>query len=496
MKFFLLTLGCQMNISDGERIRTVLKNMGFEETTEEEDAILVGVLACSVRQKAIDKVHYLIHKWEQRKKEKPLITFISGCILPHDREKFLKRFDLLFSINELPNLPTMLKQYGISTPYSMNSMPNIEHAIEQDEITSTADKRSQEPKGERTDIDFWKIKPSYSSKYEAFVSIQNGCDKFCTFCAVPYTRGREISRASSDILQEIYGLMKQGYKSITLLGQNVNSYGLDMKGKELNFAQLLARIGNMAEELEHDCWIYFTSPHPRDMTREVLEVMARYSNIAKQVHLPLQSGDDKLLMKMNRAHSMIRYDKVVQDIRELLPEATLFTDIIVGFCGESDAQFQNTVEAMKKYKYSMAYIAMYSPRPGAASSRWKDDVPLDKKKERYRILSDVLIQTTQEHNKRLVDSTQKLLVDKIKPLKDMSEQYAPIMLSAKTEGRIPVQVKIPQALWNGVNQKDFESYIVGSFIKGKVVDIHALSLICELAEIPPKQALSDKDIAV
>ncbi len=194
-----------MNQSDSERIRSVIEGMGYEMTEVEEEASLIGVVACSVRQKAIDKVYSKIRKWNQWKNEKPLVTFVSGCILPADEVKFLKLFDLVFRMNELPDLPDMLRQCGVATEFSARHPLN--------------DLRREDER-----VDFWQVNPTYSSDFEVFVPIQNGCDKFCSFCAVPYTRGREVSRASADILAEVEKLIARDVKSITLLGQNVNSY--------------------------------------------------------------------------------------------------------------------------------------------------------------------------------------------------------------------------------------------------------------------------------
>ncbi|MBN1987097.1 MAG: radical SAM protein, partial [Prolixibacteraceae bacterium] len=206
MKYHVITLGCQMNLSDSERVISVLDEAGYTWTDNEEEAGLIGILACSVRQKAIDKVYSRIHKWNKWKNHKNLVTFISGCILPNDHEKFLKLFDITFQMKDLPKLPEMISHYGVTTPVQL--------------------KTGIDPHNENIE-QFWDVKPSYQSNYEAFIPIQNGCDKFCTFCAVPYTRGREVSRPSKDIIAELALLVAQGYKSITLLGQNVNSYGLD-----------------------------------------------------------------------------------------------------------------------------------------------------------------------------------------------------------------------------------------------------------------------------
>lgn len=384
MKYFVLTLGCQMNISDSERLTTVFSNMGFTKTEKEEEADILGIVACSVRQKAIDKVYSRIHRWNKWKKDRNLITFVTGCLLEEDRKKFLKTFDLVFETNDIAGLPEMISQYGIVTPTGLRN--------------------------HHDQSEFWGISPSYDSKYEAFIPIQNGCDKFCTYCAVPYTRGREVSRPSSEILEEIKRLIEDGYKSITLLGQNVNSYGLDKKGKELSFAALLDEIGRLGDASDQSFWLYFTSPHPRDMTDDVLETMARYKCLAKQIHLPLQSGDDDILKKMNRNHDLSDYRKIVGNIRRILPEATLFTDVIVGFTDESDENFENTRRAMDEFAYNMAYIATYSPRPGAVSSRWDDKIPQEKKKQRLHILSDVFIRSATKYNESLMKKTLDILV--------------------------------------------------------------------------------------
>ncbi|HAH22831.1 MAG TPA: tRNA (N6-isopentenyl adenosine(37)-C2)-methylthiotransferase MiaB [Prolixibacteraceae bacterium] len=413
MKYHLITLGCQMNLSDSERVSAVLEGMGYERTDNEEEASLLGMLACSVRQKPIDKVYNKIAQWNRWKNKRNLVTFVSGCLLPADKEKFLKSFDLTFQMSELAQLPDMIREYGVVTSASLQApqpvMPRNEHIAQ-----------------------MWHIQPKYQSTYEAFVPIQNGCDKFCTFCAVPYTRGREVSRPSSEIIEEIRHLVNQGYKSITLLGQNVNSYGLDKNGEEINFAQLLRQIGEYGIASGQEFWVYFTSPHPQDMNREVIEVIAAYDCLAKQIHLPMQSGDEHVLIKMNRRHSMDKYRRIVDDIRELIPQATLFTDIIVGFSSEGETEFQHTMEAMHEFHFNMAYIAMYSPRPGAASFRWENEVSSDDKKDRLHRSTEVLKIHSRQYNETLVGKTLRLLVNGV----DRKTGFS----TGLTEGKINVRL--------------------------------------------------------
>ena len=432
MKYFLLPLGCQMNQSDTERVKTILQGMGFMPTDNEDEATLLGIIACSVRQKGIDKVYSRIMKWNEMKDRKNCITFVSGCILPADRERFLKLFDLVFTMNDLPDLPDMIRQYGIVVP--TNPQPNFE--IEYQEI-----KRPLAPLFHKNDkinpsanMDrFWVIEPDHISEFEAFIPIQNGCNKFCTYCAVPYTRGREVSRKSEDILTELKELVQKDYKLITLLGQNVNSYGLDKKGEEINFAELLRRIGEYGNSVDKEFWVYFTSPHPRDMSDEVIEVISQYKCLAKQIHLPIQSGDNAMLDRMNRKHTIDDYRHIIHTIRRLIPEATIFTDIIVGFTGETEEEFENSRKAMEEFKYNMAYIAQYSVRPGAVASTWADDVPKITKKKRYHILTDELMKHSLVYNQGLVGKTVKVLVNGI----DRNSAY----LTGHTEGKIVIRFK-------------------------------------------------------
>jgi tRNA-2-methylthio-N6-dimethylallyladenosine synthase len=438
LRYHIVTLGCQMNKSDSERVQAVIESMGYRWTDHEEEANLLGLLACSVRQKSIDKVYSKIRKWNARKAQQNLLTFLSGCVLPADHEKFLKLFDIVFPVSELRQLPDRIGQYGVVTPLQQIMYKEPRHAGRPEktpEIRLAAGgenlTRPLLAKPEEHIHEFWTIRPSYNSAFEAFIPIQNGCDKFCTYCAVPYTRGREVSRPSGEIMSELEELVEKGYKSITLLGQNVNSYGLDKPGHEITFQQLLQQIGEFGDCSGKDFWIYFTSPHPRDMSDEVLEGIAAHRCLAKQIHLPLQSGDDEVLQRMNRRHTVEEYMSIIASIRRIIPEATIFTDIIVGFTGETNVQFENSRRVMERVKFNMAYIAVYSPRPGAVSSRWDDDIPMPVKKQRLHLLTGELTKHAKEYNHGLTGRKLRILVTGT----DRKDGY----LSGYSEGRIVVR---------------------------------------------------------
>lgn len=463
MKYFLLPLGCQMNQSDTERVRTVLHGMGFTPTENEEEATLLGIIACSVRQKGIDKVYTRIKKWNKMRENKNCITFVSGCVLPADRERFVKLFDLVFTMNDLPELPNMIRQYGITIP-QLSAASNQQPAISSQSMINgqLSIAKVQQPAAKvkinpSANMDrFWVIEPDHISDFEAFIPIQNGCNKFCTYCAVPYTRGREVSRKSEDIIAELKDLVQKDYKVITLLGQNVNSYGLDKKGEEINFAELLRRIGEYGNSVDKEFWVYFTSPHPRDMSDEVIEVISQYKCLAKQIHLPIQSGDNAMLERMNRKHTLDDYRHIIHSIRRLLPEATIFTDIIVGFTGETEEEFENSRKAMEEFKYNMAYIAQYSVRPGAVASTWADDVPKETKKTRYHILTDELMKHSLVYNQGLVGKTLKVIVTGY----DRNNAY----LTGYTEGKIVIRFKS--------NDKN----LIGKIVKIEVTSATPLSI--------------------
>jgi len=352
MKYFIVTFGCQMNVSDSERIESLLKKMKLKPAKNVKQADLVVVNMCSVRQSAVNRV------WgatEKIKKDK-VISILTGCILKRDEKNFKRKFDYILNIKELTNWP---------------------------EIIDLGKKLKEK--------NYLNIKPNYKSKFTALVPIMTGCNNFCSYCAVPYTRGREVSRPAKEIIEEVKNLAKNGYKEIWLLGQNVNSY-------KYGFAKLLKKIA----EIPGNFKIKFTSSHPKDFSDELIDVMAKYKKIANYLNLPVQSGDNGILKKMNRPYTIEKYKKLVKKIRKKIPDIFLSTDVIVGFPGETKKQFENTKKLFEEIKYDMAYINKYSPRAGTAAFNLKDNVSPKEKKRREKVLEKIIKEKQKKNNKLIV----------------------------------------------------------------------------------------------
>ncbi len=413
-KFHLIIFGCQMNMSDAERLATVLKKLGYQETDDETQADLIGVIACSVRQAAVDRIYGKLREWQLIKNKRPLITLLSGCVLPQDRKKFQDKFDLFIDINHLDNIATDLKNLA---PEEKLALP-----------------------------DFFAINPSYSSNYRAYVPIMTGCNKFCTYCAVPYTRGREISRPSQEIIAEVKNLLKHGYKEIILLGQNVNSYGLDKKN-EIKFPELLKKV----DALGKNFWLKFLTSHPYDMSDDLIGAMAKAKNLNHYLHLPVQSGSNAVLKKMNRHYTVVHYKKLIKKIRQSIPDMAISTDIIVGFPTETAAQFKETLKLVKEVNYNTAYFAQYSPRSGTAAAKmFKDNVAKATKKKRWQELNKLISSQSLTFNKKLVGQIATVLIDENK--KGKLANYTTVNIISKKPLKIGsfVKVKITKALNWGV----------------------------------------------
>jgi len=384
-----------MNYSDSERIAAVLETAGYKKTLSEDDADLIVINACSVRQSAIDRISGRFKKYKRLRKANPgLKIVLTGCVLESDRKKFEKMFDLIVGIEEIEKMcrfhsPIRVVESACKTPHSGS--------------TGLSPLWNQR-------CNYFQIKPLRQSKFSAYVPIMTGCNNFCAYCVVPYTRGREYSRPAEEILNEIRDLVKQGYKEIILLGQNVNSYKGKLEIRKLgNFPALLKSINN----IPGDFWIRFLTSHPKDMSEELIKTVAECEKVTPYIHLALQSGDDEILKRMNRKYTAEHFLKLVKMIRKYIPDAAISTDIIVGFPGETEKQFQNTATAMKEAKFDMAYINKYSPRPGTAAARLSDNVSWQEKRHREKILTEILKKTALENNEKYIGKIVKALIDKV-----------------------------------------------------------------------------------
>ncbi|MBI5766045.1 MiaB/RimO family radical SAM methylthiotransferase [Candidatus Falkowbacteria bacterium] len=401
-KYFIWVLGCQMNKSDGERIDAVLSGIGYLKTAKESEADLIVAVACSVRQSAIDRIYGKSRIWQKKRSKGELITILTGCVLDKDKNKLNNKFDLILSILEINQLPSKL-----------GGLKVIEVA------------------------DYFHLKPSPSSKFQAYVPIMTGCNNFCSYCVVPYVRGKEISRPAEEIINECRDLIKRGYKEITLLGQNVNSYQdptptlpliqgegellplvsrgsrareAGERGSKIDFPKLLKEIDN----IKGDYWLRFITSHPKDLSDDLIKIMAKGKHITPYLHLPIQSGDKDILKTMNRKYTPAHYLRLINKVKKNIPDVMISTDIIVGFPGETKKQFLNTIKIFKKIKFDMAYIAKYSPRSGTAAAELKDNVPQSEKARRWQELTEILKKMALENNKKLMGKTVRVLVEQYK----------------------------------------------------------------------------------
>jgi len=368
MDYFITTYGCQMNKSDSERIASVFESVGYKAASKINEADLIVINMCSVRQSAVDRVYGLLPKFEKLKiKNKNLKTILTGCVLKKDRRRLVGKFNHILNVKDLFKWPEILGCVCSSK------------------------------KG-----NYFKIKPKYSNNFSASVPIMTGCNNFCAYCVVPYVRDREISRPVKEIICEIKNLVKKGYKEIWLLGQNVNSYD------PIPFFQLLKKV----DDIPGRFWIRFTSSHPKDFSDELIDAMADCKKVTEYLNLPAQSGDNTILKKMNRVYTIEQYKKIIEKIRERIPNIALSTDIIVGFPGETEKQFKNTIKLFEEIKFDMAYISKYSLRPGTAASKMKDTVPQREKDKREKVLTEILKKTAFENNKKYINKEVEVLVEK------------------------------------------------------------------------------------
>lgn len=429
-----------MNYSDTERIETVLNKLGLNKVKKMDDADLIIFNTCSVRQKAEDRICGQMNNISKLRKKRPgLLSGITGCMVKKTSTGLLtendpsveklKELDFSLRIEDLPKLPQILEELWPKYELAEINEANLKN--------------------------YFEIHPSYSSKFQAFVPIGTGCDNFCTYCIVPYSRKREKSRPIEEIVSECERLVRKGCIEITILGQNVNSYGksnLDKKTDEFKnikhpFVLLLEKIDKLKKHGLRR--LRFTSNHPKDLSDELIEAMASLDTLMPYLHLPVQAGNDEILRKMNRNYTADWYRNLIKKLKDKIPNIAVSTDIIVGFCGETEEQFNDTYELFNEIKWDMAYIAQYSPRKGTFSAEnLKDDVPKEMKKLRWHKLNSLLKDISYEKNKKFEGRNVKVLVENYKNgvSSGRSEHFKNVKFSSDTDltGKL-VNVKIERA---------------------------------------------------
>lgn len=382
-KYFLRTYGCQMNVHDSEEIKKYLEMLGFTETPDLEESDLVVLNTCAIRENAHDKVFGYLGRCKHLKREKPnLLIAIGGCMSQEESVVAEIRtkhpyVDIVFGTHNISELPKLLLEKKECQNISVYSMEG--------------------------DV-YEGIQYSRDSKITAWVDIMYGCDKFCTYCIVPYTRGKERSRKLENIVHEVEELKENGYKEVTLLGQNVNAYGRDLN-LGYDFKDLLEKVALTGIER-----IRFVTSHPWNFTGEMIDVIAKYDNIMPYIHLPLQSGSSRILKLMGRRYTKEEYINLFQSIKEKIPNASITTDIIVGFPNETEEDFLETLDVVNTCKFDSAFTFIYSPREGTPASLMKDSVTLKEKESRLQRLNVLVNAYSLEANKRLVGKVVLVLI--------------------------------------------------------------------------------------
>ena len=385
-KAYIRSFGCQLNVSDGEKIKGLLQKMGYGFTEDEHEADLIILNTCAVRESAEDRVFGIVGSMKKLKELRPsLIIGIAGCMTAqsHIADKIKKSYpqvDLVLGTSAISALPKLLLEAVKGAKFSAD-------ISEYDDFSEVAEQVRD-------------------SSYKASVPIMFGCNNFCTYCIVPYVRGRERSRRPEDIIEEVRQLAAQGYKEIMLLGQNVNSYGNDLDGK-CSFPQLLRELN----KIEGDFWIRFMSSHPKDASKELIDAIFDCEKVAKHLHLPVQSGSSDVLHRMNRRYTIDKYLGIVDMIRSRDPDFSLTTDIIVGFPDETDEEFRATLDVIKNVKYDNIYSFIYSKRTGTKAAEMPDGTSDEEKGRRMRELLEVQRQVSTEHYKRFIGRTMRVLAD-------------------------------------------------------------------------------------
>ncbi|UOQ85646.1 tRNA (N6-isopentenyl adenosine(37)-C2)-methylthiotransferase MiaB [Gracilibacillus salinarum] len=436
-KFMIRTYGCQMNEHDTEIMAGILTQMGYTSTDDTHEADIILLNTCAIRENAENKVFGELGHLKPLKLEKPdLILGVCGCMSQEESvvNRILKKHpfvDLIFGTHNIHRLPQLVNE----------AMFGKEMVVEV--WSKEGDIIENLPKARR-------------GKIKAWVNIMYGCDKFCTYCIVPYTRGKERSRMPEDIIQEVRHLAAQGYKEITLLGQNVNAYGKDLEF-EYGLGELMEEISKI--DIPR---VRFTTSHPRDFDDRLIEVLAQGGNLLDHIHLPVQSGSSDVLRVMARRYTREDYLELVRKIRKAMPNATLTTDIIVGFPNESDEQFEETLSLMEEVGFESAYTFIYSPREGTPAARWEDNIPMEVKKERLQRLNAIV-------NKQSAEAMETYQGETVKVLVEGESKKDPDVLSGYTERNKLVNFRGPKS-------------IIGEIVEVKITNTKTWTLDGELVE--------------
>lgn len=420
-----------MNKSDSERIRGYLELHGLTEIDNPNKADIVILVTCGVRQSAEDRIFGLIPNW--RANNKNLKIILTGCLALREdvKDKLKGKIDVWLPIYDLPLLGNAL---GLREQFDGNY----------DSLT------------------YLSFEPHYKSDFSAFLPIGNGCNNFCSYCVVPYARGREVCRPYQDILAEAESLIKKGFKEIILIAQNVNSYkSLNDNGEIVDFADLV----KLVDQIEGDWWLRFSTSHPKDMSEKLIKTIADGRHTCQYFHFAAQSGDDKILELMNRRYTAKHYLDLVSKIRRYSPEAMISTDIIVGFPSETETQFDNSKKLMETAKFDMVYISQYSPRPGTVSARLEDNVSKEIKRQREVELNDILRKTALDNNRKYLGKTIKVLTDEVKKNKDGSFEVSGKSADFKT-------VKFITA----------DQVLIGQFVLVKITKIREFAIYGEFKQ--------------
>ncbi len=379
--YHITTIGCYMNIVDSERLAAFLNKEGFRPHKDIIKANMVIINTCGVKQTAENRAYGIVDQIRKRNKEATII--LTGCLSRRRdvQRRLADKVDIFMPINEMPNLSKLLAGRELKPKLSLDEVRLMQ--------------------GEK----YLTILPQHKNTFSALIPIGNGCNNFCSYCVVPYARGREVYRPAKDILKEVKALVIKGYKEITLIAQNVNSY----EDKNYDFSKLLKEIVKIPGKF----WIRFSSSHPKDMSTELIKIIGSSDKICSHLHLAVQSGDDDILRAMNRKYTVKHYIDLIHKVREAKPGTAITTDVIVGFPGETKKQFNNTVKLFKEINFDLAYISQYSPRPQTVSYDMKDNVLHVEKKRRDQVLTGILRITALKSNEQYLDKEVEVLIDGI-----------------------------------------------------------------------------------